>query len=172
MTPLLERIAVLYVLAFGTSYAAPLLYTVKDLGRLQPGLSRSAGCYGGPCLNDRGQVAGTSEGGRAVRYTEGVGWEDLGVLPGASSSSGQAINNLGQVVGNSGGHSFRYTDGIGMEVLGSGGPTATGINDFGQVSGTRGRRAVRYTDGVGWEGLGVLPGAESSSGEAINTSVR
>ncbi len=114
-------------------------------------------------INNKGQVSGTGVNPQgkthAFRYTDGVGFEDLGVLsesvPGIEpryvpldSSNGFAINDLGQVVGTSGSYGFRYTDGVGIENLTasycnpSGGildyscrGRTFGINNFGQVIG-------------------------------------
>jgi hypothetical protein len=61
------RVALAFGLALGT--AAPVLYTVKNLGVL-PGASSSRG----GSINEAGQVAGTSED-CAFRYTDGLGME-------------------------------------------------------------------------------------------------
>lgn len=93
-------------------------------------------------INDKGQVAGwstTSSGDtHAFRFSGGT-MTDLGTLPGNSSSTALAINELGQVVGNSGTRAFICRSG-GMIDLGTlPGFTqfsATDINDGGQVVGT------------------------------------
>ena len=54
-------------------------------------------------INDAGQVTGYSYSGtdlHAARFTNGV-VEDLGKIPGGSTSTGVGINDLGQVVGDS-----------------------------------------------------------------------
>jgi len=105
--------------------------------------------------------------------------EDLGVLPGDTTSVAMAINELGQVVGTSS-HSashraFVYTDGVGMVEL-PGLPDrpntyANDINDAGQVvgradaGGTDLGHAVLWTGGV-IKDLGVL-GDESDFSEAL-----
>lgn len=67
---------------------------------------------------------------------------NLGVLPGAQSSSAVAINELGQVVGDSAGRAFLWQNGT-MSNLGTlpGGTfsTASGLNDLGQVVGRSNR---------------------------------
>ncbi len=141
------------------------------------------GSYG-QAINSYGQVAGYSyrlEGTflypHAFRYTDGVGMEDLGTL-GGDSSRALAMNDAGQVVGNSRiapgdttTRAFRYTDGVGMEDLGvlwEGSYTsANDINNAGQVVGQSGSGAFRFTDGVGIEHLGDLGGGGSIA-RAIN----
>ena len=121
-------------------------------------------------INDAGQVTGyrTAFGGvyHAFRWQEGT-FLDLGVLPGFAYSVGWAINESGQVAGNSttaSGSSerlFRFTDGAVLQDLGGVGEhnVAWGINASGEVVGTRGqsqKRAVRYTDAGGLEELDTL----------------
>src|SRR5262245_1371009 len=123
-------------------------------------------------INNFGQVVATltnNDFGTAVRYTDGVGWQNLGAGPGGAANG---INNAGQVVGvNSLGHAFRFTDGIGITDLGA--PTGfthsegIAINGFGQVAinatNSQGlTRAFRYTDGVGFQDLGTPAGVEST----------
>ncbi len=61
------------------------------------GVSRAFG------INDAGQVTGqsstTSHRWHGFLYTDGVGMQDLGVLQGDDSSSGNVINDNGQIVG-------------------------------------------------------------------------
>ncbi len=117
---------------------------------------------------------------------------DIGVLPGATSTFGYAINSSGQVTGESyqpavlnGPHTlddaFLYTPGTGMQDLGTlpgAANTSAGkaINASGQVTGIStygdGTRfhAFLYTPGLGMTDLGSLPGADSSDGYGINTS--
>jgi probable HAF family extracellular repeat protein len=118
----------------------------------------------------------------AYRYTDSVGWEDLGVAPRlapANSSTASGINDLGQVVGRSGSDSFRYTDGVGMVDLSDLHCTgfldtctgsASEINNSGQVIGwwysnetLGGQRAVRFTDGLSKEIFELLSPLESWS---------
>jgi probable HAF family extracellular repeat protein len=121
-------------------------------------------------INDAGQVTGykTAAGGvyHAFRWEEGA-FVDLGVLPGLAHSFGWAINESGQVAGNSTSASgsserlFRFTDGTGLQSLGGVGEhnVAWGINGSGDVVGTRGqsgKRALLYTDAAGLQELNAL----------------
>jgi probable HAF family extracellular repeat protein len=120
-------------------------------------------------INDAGQVTGykTALGGyHAFRWQAGT-FVDLGVLPGFAFSFGWAINESGQVAGNStsaSGNSerlFRSIDGGGLQDLGGVGEhnIAWGINASGQVVGARGQsqsRAARYTDAAGLQDLNAL----------------
>jgi probable HAF family extracellular repeat protein len=116
-------------------------YTVEDLGTTPDGLVPTI-----TGLNVRGQVAGyvTAADGnfRAVRYTNGVGWEYLRGIDGYSVANG--INAAGDVVGyyfTPDGQflAFRYRDGSGVEnvlPVGSGAMTlGYAINDAGDVVG-------------------------------------
>ena len=131
-------------------------------------------------INDDGQVIylGTTDSGERhafrytpATYTAAARYEDLGVLgrlsDGTSKSIAQAINNAGQVVGQStssaGWRAFRFTDGAGMVNLGTldaRGVTqseAVSINDLGQVVGWSAvqkslglvYRPMLYTDATG-----------------------
>ena len=120
---------------------------------------------------------------RALLSTTIVNLGDLG----GGDSTARAINNLGQVVGDSmttGGedHAFLYSDGV-MTDLGSPGVAsqADAINDPGQVAGdmTTGdiTHAFRYSDGTMMD-LGTLGGGASQvtainqSGEVVGYSWR
>jgi probable HAF family extracellular repeat protein len=109
-------------------------------------------------INDAGQVVGsgyTSDNAaeHAFLWTPGQGMRDLGTL-GGTSSGASAVNNAGQVVGQSGrptggSHAFLWTPSGGMQDLGSawwgGGPLgveaeaaksgAVDINDAGHIVG-------------------------------------
>ncbi len=98
-----------------------------------------------------------------------LGWLGQGV-GGERQSFARAINNLGQVVGEStfepgSSRAYRYTDGVGMENLGrfQGDPltiVATDINDSGEVAGWApnfsGDKGFRYRDGIGFTVIGPL----------------
>ncbi|MGA2257347.1 MAG: DUF3466 family protein [Thermoguttaceae bacterium] len=163
---------------------------MQDLGTLPGGSSSWA--YG---INNKGQVvgnsysnprntdAGLSEGPFAFLYSNGV-MQDLGTLPGGSSSYAYGINNKGQVTGwsetygpngeNTAAHAFLYSGGV-MQDLGTlGGQSsfATGINDDGNVvggaytSGNATFQAFLYSNGV-MQDLGTLGGPDSNS-QGIN----
>lgn len=144
--------------------ADPPQYSVIDLGTL--GGDHSAAT----ALNNSGQVTGWSEvvpGNTGVVhafiYSNGV-MQDLGTLPGCTSSKGFGINSSGAVAGSSyqpqSSHAFVYSNGS-MKDLGTlpGGSTSFGsaINDAGQVCGssdftrpttsTIGNDAFLYSDG-------------------------
>jgi probable HAF family extracellular repeat protein len=84
-----KRLFALHVLLI--SLVAPLamgqLYTVTDLGALSP-----------TAINIWGQIAGDLNGHAHIR-TPGQGLRNLGTLPGGTSSSAAAINDLGVVAG-------------------------------------------------------------------------
>jgi probable HAF family extracellular repeat protein len=109
--------------------------------------------------------------------------DDLGTLPGDSSSFARGINASGEVVGGSmgptGTHAFKFQDGSGMVKLAAppGRPItyAHAINDAGNVAGTAQiggtdlGHAVRWTNGVPKD-LGTLGTGSYSEGESINAS--
>ena len=104
---------------------------------------------GGLVINDLGQVAGlvcVTEGLPCdfyiFRYTDGVGFELLGVLGDGDSADPAAINELGDVVGQSGGSATLWRAGMAIDLnmllpAGSGWMLldARDINDSGVVVG-------------------------------------
>jgi probable HAF family extracellular repeat protein len=130
-------------------------------------------------INAAGQVVGSGQASNnaraALRYTDGIGWLNLG-----GGETAEGINDLGQVTGfTSRGRAYRYTDGGELADLGmpAGWPISKGtaINNAGQVAvetltGPTGpNHAYRYTDGVGFVDLGSLGGGGSGA-KAINSA--
>lgn len=99
-------------------------------------------------INDRGQIAGAyggaEEDGRGFVWTDGR-MRDLGTLPGATFSPAWAINNRGQITGNSGYtltgtheiHAFLWERGAMTDLgtLGGGFSVGLAINDRGEIVG-------------------------------------
>jgi len=143
-------------------------------------------------INDAGAIVGGAHG-HAFLWTPEQGMRDLGVLPGGSFSIATAVNNAGQVAGQSdteGGtqRAFLWTPERGMEDLGalmSGGPsTAYGMNDDGLVVGASDMRCcnpdlgedgiVQNAPFVWHRGTGMVrlppPRANSGTAFAVNNS--
>ena len=126
-------------------------------------------------INDRGQVVGTTRGLEAFVWQSGT-LTGLGALPGRPYSTPVAINELGQVIGNSstrrdgsGSRAFLWWKGrmTAIRPLTAKSSYAVAINDRGQVVGTSGNRAFVWQGGkTTW--LGVLPGQSWTSVAAIN----
>jgi len=147
---------------------------LTDLGSLGGNPNDWSFCSAANSINDLGQVVGWSStlsvcypdlisGGfvHAFLWTQGAGMQDLGTLPGDTSSMARKINSFGQVIGASGtalswdgldrldlaGRPFLWTQQNGMRdlntlipansgwVLGS----ARGINIWGQIVGSGAR---------------------------------
>ena len=114
------------------------------------GASSFYGCYASAnAINGAGQIAGSSEANgpsHAFLWTVAGAAQDLGTIPGTNLSYAHAINETGQVVGNSAGgafpygHAFLWSESGGMVdlgvLLGKASSSATGINKSGQVVGT------------------------------------
>ena len=90
---------------------------------------------------------------------------DLGTLSGADQSQASAVNNHGQVVGDSGGHAFSWTAAGGMVNLGTLGGfyRAVAVNDKGQVVGNRSSGARDI--------YGIRPFSWTSAGGMIDLAV-
>jgi probable HAF family extracellular repeat protein len=133
-------------------------------------------------VNDNGQITGlTTDPGTGLMHafvTDGTKTIDLGSLQGGSTFP-QAINNQGQVVGESemgqqaaffDPHAFLYSNGKLIDLGTLPGDTtsvAFGINNLGQVVGGSGNHAFLYTNGTMTD-LGLLPGSSSTWASAIN----
>ena len=173
--------------------SAPNGGVLKDLGTL-PGSFYSKG-FG---VNASGQVAGSATVGPSLDFyldtpqhaflsgPNGGALQDLGTLPGGSSSLGRAVNDRGEVVGISsvaGGvaHAFLSApNGGALKDLGTlpGGDFSGGhgVNASGQVVGQATTASGSYhaflsgPNGGALQDLGTLPGDVRSKGFAVNAS--
>jgi probable HAF family extracellular repeat protein len=148
---------------------------MTDLGTLTGSTSKGIG------LNNTGQVVGYAA---ASGTNHAFLWEDgvmTDLVPGPEWSSGNAVNDAGQVVGAYDlNHPFIWEDGVLTDLGGFNGSAAFGyaldINNAGQVVGSSfsgvmtdglAQHAFLWEDGV-MTNLGVLPGMEDSRAHAIN----
>ena len=129
---------------------------MRDLGAVVDG-SGSSHAFG---INDINEIVGTVNG-RAFLARDGLS-QELGVLPGHASSDARAINNKGQVIGNSvtaGGVSHAFLWNLGSmrnlgPLPGDTSSQAQALNTAGVVVGRSGTadlsvsRAVIWQDGV------------------------
>jgi probable HAF family extracellular repeat protein len=149
------------------------------------------GAYG---INKSGAVAGYNTPSPYSGYNDAVYWDATGAiknidsLPGESANGSdynyaRAINDLGQVVGESetfgslnGGHAFLWSTSNGTIDLGTiSGDTsssATDINNLGEAVGRSvrhlGSQAFIWDRSRGLQPLGFMPGDERSAANAIN----
>lgn len=157
---------------------------------LMEGAERPLGSLGGAAaiplaVNDKNVVVGwgrTSTGAKhAFVWTFEHGMQDIGTLPGMTSSEGASVNLAGQVVGVSGtaggaGRAFSWRSKTGMRDLGTLGGTfaaAFAINDRGTIVGYA-ATADESQHAVMWRGtvkrdLGTL-GGRYSAALAVNAS--
>lgn len=135
-------------------------------------------------VNDFGQVVGHISPDynaipQAFLWSASTGLRQLGTL-GGLDSRGRAINNVGQVAGESGVpggalHAFIWSPSTGMQDIAPAGgqSSAAAINDQGQITGytlVAGQsRAFRWSEPTGMMSLGTLGGV-LSQGFAINNS--
>ncbi len=172
------------------------IYTITDLGVLPGGYYlRGDGskcyCSSGNAINTSGQVAGnaftdTTQEVAALFNAGKV--TDLGIVPGANSSSASGIAGLGKVTGSlqffgtsilSYDHAFLYSAGKMKDIGTLPGDTSSdgnAINDSGQIAGTSETgappylsHAFLYSAGT-MRALGTFPSGGDSFGEAINAS--
>ena len=140
-----------YSIGWGGEFDYGFLLTAQGRSDLCPGQVHN--------LNNRGQVVGGMPKGGSYVWDvrpiyEGFIWETgkvthLGTLPNESESVAYSINNLNQVVGNSGSRAFLWADDV-MADLNALIPTNSGwqlttavdVNDAGQVLGAGYRRGV------------------------------
>ena len=171
-------------LLVSTSAWAVPIYTITDLGVLEPTYGHDSNALG---INNSGDVVGTSDtsvGQRAFVYTAGGSMQDLGTL-GGDQSHAWAINDAGYVVGvaqtsSGSGHAFLYPAGGSMQDLGTLGDaalndsTALDINNLGDVVGVSSTasspHAFLYPSGGSMQDLGTLEGTGTSWAYAINDS--
>ena len=123
-------------------------------------------------INDTGQIAFvTSTSATAFLWTPGVGLQNLGTL-GGTWIVVSAVNNSGQVVGQSNNQPFIWSSGTGMHPLGITNGRAASINDAGAVVGqaTFGSylHAFYWTLSGGMQDL--TPGGGYTQALAINQS--
>jgi len=172
---------VVLVLVFLLPATAQLQFAVTDIGTLGGSISWATG------VNSSNTVVGYSEIPAAVvvhafMWTRSGGVQDLGTLPGGSTSQAKAINDAGQVVGSSDLgqgvlHAFIWTSASAMQDLGtltgpSGQSAAYAINSAGVVVGeslaTDGTEHVVTWTNSAIQDLGVLSHLASDIGFAIN----
>jgi probable HAF family extracellular repeat protein len=123
-------------------------------------------------INGRGEVVGsyaTAAGDRAFRYRDGV-LQDLGALAPGAASAAYAVNERGEVAGQSNGRAFLYRDGLMRDLgtLGGGNSIAKGINERGEVVGMASDAHGVPTPFIFDGAMRALPGPSESEAIDIN----
>jgi len=125
-------------------------------------------------INADGVLVGSYNNGaftRAFSYQNGL-VKDLGNLGtnASSASSANAINEQGQIVGNSNGHAFLYENGTMRDLgtLGGASSIAKGINDKGEIVGMAGDVNGAPTPFAYTASMQALPAPAYSAAIAVN----
>ena len=187
----------LAIAGFATSQpaAAASFYSITDLGSLNPTATGFDSYSPGYGINNSGQVVGnsivpSSDDFRSHAFRTAPNsainpaTDDLGTL-GGNSSTGYAINDFGQVVGESNktiygsNRAFLWNSTSGMQDLGTLGgdsSSAYSVNNSGQVVGTAKTakddfHAFLYNGHGSLQDLGTL-GGNSSSAKGINNAAQ
>jgi probable HAF family extracellular repeat protein len=160
----------------------PAQYVVRDLGPYPDATTAGSPGFAPAALNDRGILVGwaNAETRHAFRWTDGV-LVDLAPSgpPPFLQSTALSINNRGRILGttqsltNFAPHPALFEGGAVVDLGGLMGVNAlaSAINDAGQIAGTvsvLGQLHAARVTGSTVEDLGVLPGGNSSIGNALN----
>lgn len=171
----MKRIAPWQVRALALAVAGAGVFGISSGARATPFFDITdvgPGTLGAHDINSLGQITGgglAAPGGitDAFLFTPGIGLQDLGRLNDVGSA-GLAVNDAGQVVGDSGGSAFLFSNGK-MQDIGTApgftGGSAAGINASGQVAFdvvgfTTGLHAALFSNGTVTD-LGTLGGPTS-----------
>jgi probable HAF family extracellular repeat protein len=168
---------VLLLIVAVSSLSVAQQYTLTDLGTFPGGKGSSV-----LAINDVGQAVGTADVStgidHAFLWSSTTGLVDLGLLnQNDQFSTAYGLNNLGQVVGQSGTAAFLWTQGTMQDIgnLGGVGTVAYGINKSAQIVGASAlpdnqpQHAFLWTATSGMTDLGTLGGGTSIA-YAVNDS--
>lgn len=151
----------------GTSSAQPIAYTITDLGTLGGDYTYTS------AINASGQVTGNSTtfwgGGRAFLYANGQ-MTNLGSIYSSYYSSGNALNDLGQVAGSSQQSAILFSGNSVTDLnyyMGAATSYAYGINNSSQVVGVAlggsTYTAFLYSNGIATPLNDLLPPSERTN---------